>query len=113
MLVDCAKKGYIDSVKCLVEHQDADVNYDGTVFAYSVLQIAAMNGNTEVVKYLVSKGADIKHIQVFLNDKPLYNAVRKGYVDTARTLIELGAKTELTNDKFLSNVIESADSNNY
>jgi uncharacterized protein len=56
-----APDGWIPSVKYLVEELGADINardYNG----YTALHHAASRGDNEMIKYLVSKGADVKAV---------------------------------------------------
>jgi ankyrin repeat protein len=56
-----APSGMLPAVKYLVEELGADVNAvdaDGN----SVVHNAASRGDTEMIRYLVSKGADVKKI---------------------------------------------------
>lgn len=57
-LLMAVKANRFDSVKILVE-QGADVNYRDTNHA-PVVMWAALKGDLAMVKYLVSKGADVK-----------------------------------------------------
>lgn len=93
--VDQIKRGDICWFVCLIEHQGANVNYDQTESGDSVLCIAAENGNTELVKYLISKGADINHVGKISKNTPLSVAVKGGHIETAKALIELGAEKDI------------------
>lgn len=88
----CGKFEQLDVIKYLVEHKGADVNYIRwpCIFNESVLHLAAKNGKTEVVKYLVSKGAETNDLWCYFRTE-LFLAIERGHVETAKALIELGA----------------------
>ena len=80
MLADGCFAGYDDIVKYLVEEHEADIE----CFGGYPLQVAAGQGRLEIIKYLISKGAD-----------PLYGeqaafslACKAGHLETARFFIE-------------------------
>ena len=89
-----------EKVKDLVENTDVDIN--SINFARTTaLYHAALQGNTLMVEYLLSKGADINRVVGHeIGDSPLLSAVREGYVDTAKLLIEKGAATDVQYNRF-------------
>lgn len=96
MLLHFAENGHLEGIKCLIEHQVATFNCVRNSSGDSVLKIAAENGNTQVVEYLISKGANIDQISGdVIEETALSAAVRKGYIDTAMSLIKLGAKIDI------------------
>ena len=90
-------EGFLDAVKFLVDDLGADVNAaDG--WGYRPLHYAAVRGDTEMVRYLVSKGADVTVLSR-LGQSPVDMArggtggfwVRPRYPDTQALLESLGS----------------------
>lgn len=94
LLLHGTKTGKLDILKFMVEEEGISVNDKRYGTYFTLLYIAALNGNTEVVKYLVSKGADKDYVGVRFQHTALAVAVRRGHIDTAKALIELGAKRD-------------------
>jgi ankyrin repeat protein len=87
--------GWLPSVKFLVEQLGADVN--ARDFAgYTPLHHAAARGDNEMIKYLVSKGADVKAVArngqttADMANGPVQRI--SPYLDTVKLLEDLGAK---------------------
>ena len=59
---------------------------------HSPLQLAAMNGHTDIVDLLLSKGAPIEH--VVGGETPLQYATQKGFTGVVELLLKQGASTE-------------------
>ncbi len=87
--------GWLPSVKFLVETLGADVNardYGG----FTPLHFAAARGDNELIKYLVSKGADVKAVArngqttADMANGPVQRI--SPYLDTVKLLESLGAK---------------------
>ncbi len=87
--------GWMPAVKFLVEELGADVNardYSG----YTPLHHAAARGDNEMIKYLVSKGADVKAVSrsgqttADMANGPIQRI--SPYLDTVKLLEELGSK---------------------
>jgi len=57
------------------------------------LQLSAMKGHIDVVKYLVSNGADIRR----WDDYPLHAAAKNGHLDIVKYLISVGANLHSRN----------------
>lgn len=93
-LFHCAKIGDLESIKCIGEHR-------GFKFSpYPLLKIAAENGNTQLVEYLIARGAWIDYpnlIELGRQETALYFAVKGGHIETAMSLMQLGAKTDIVN----------------
>lgn len=70
-------------VSLLVEH-GYQVKSDRNYTSYDPLPWAALHGCTDIIKYLVSRGADIKF------SKPLRHAVMMCHVDTVKYLLSNG-----------------------
>jgi len=87
--------GWMPSVKFLVETLHVDVNardYSG----YTALHHAAARGDNEMIRYLVSKGADVKAVSrsgqttADMANGPVQRI--SPYLDTVKLLEELGSK---------------------
>lgn len=74
----------------MVFFQGADpngtVNYDGR----RPLHIACLNGNLDVVNFLLSKGASV-HVQDMFNRSPLDDAIKFRHKEVVKRLNEAGA----------------------
>ena len=87
--------GWLPTVKFLIEELKVDVNardFGG----YTALHFAAGRGDNEMIKYLVSKGADVKAVArngqttADMANGPVQRI--SPYLDTVKLLEELGAK---------------------
>ena len=66
---------------------------------WSPLHYAATSGNKEMVKYLISKGADV-NARTLRGITPLYMAAREADADTVKLLLHAGARKDYcTNDE--------------
>ena len=92
-LMEAAGVGKVEVLKFLVERGaivDACNKGGFTALFYG----AASNSNSvDVIKYLVSKGANIGHHSKF-GYTALHYAAHKGYVETVKELLALGASPE-------------------
>ena len=100
-LMGAAMFGHIEVVKQLVEagadieaRNKLDTPYEEPSTDYSVLQLAARTGQTEVVRYLLSQGAD-PNIAGNRKLRALHFAVWRGHEDTVRLLLESGANPNI------------------
>ena len=59
-----------------------------TKYGWTVLEIAAINGRTEVVRLLVSHGADINLMNINNHFTPLENAIEGGHLETVQMMME-------------------------
>lgn len=87
----------------LVEHlveRGAAINavLKGRFSRRTVAHDAAASKNTEIMKYLISKGADLKAID---NDcrTPLFYAAREGDLDMVKLMVENGASASVVNSR--------------
>ena len=79
-----AQNGRLDMVRFLIE-SGADQNVRHGKYDATAIDFASYNGRTEIVEYLVSQGAtDV--------DEALDGAARQGHPDTAKILLQAGAK---------------------
>lgn len=107
--------GNLDEVSNWIENKNFDVNSTDKI-GCTALHMASQGGNDELIRYLLSKGADIdKKTQCrdpeVSGATPLVYAVMLGNVDAAKTLIQHGASIDvkLNNNNLLD---ISIDSNN-
>ena len=83
-----ARNGNFEKVKELVEKKSrliAEKANNGE----TLLHIAASSGNSKIVAWLISKGADIE-IKDNANNTPLTNAISNMNFETVKTLVEKG-----------------------
>jgi ankyrin repeat protein len=97
--VNALGDGDVKVVKKFVEADAANANYKS--FAWSPVQMAANRGQLEVVKYLISKGADLNYIHPLSHNTAFQLAVFNGYKDVAILLAKSGANI---NEKLKANV---------
>lgn len=100
LLITYAKKGKLDQIEYLVEEQMVNVNYEAEN-GFNVLCVAAFGGHTEIVEYLAKMGADINKESRINRFTPLACAVSRAHLNTAKKLVEMGAKTDFTVDGWL------------
>ncbi|MGG0277496.1 suppressor of fused domain protein [Bacillus rhizoplanae] len=87
-----ASKGELDIVKKLIE-LGLNVNRLGGVYGGGALNEAASAGHIQVVRYLLSCGADMDVSEPERN--PLFGAISNGHVDIAKLLIESDIDTDV------------------
>ena len=92
-LLSAANNGDLAKVKALVESGAEDINRGG-VNGWNALHFAASSGETEVVKYLLDKGAYINAINGDGNT-PLTLAIIWKHPQTAQYLVSRGADLNL------------------
>ena len=105
--VATAGRGDLDGLKALLEvksHWVARVGSHGRTMLWE----AAYRGRTEVVQYLLERGADIDahgcHFTPLLVEvSPLTAAKFKKHITTAELLLAQGAPTDIFNETFLGN----------
>lgn len=87
-LIWTVKNGELDDLKAAFETQNIQVNQD--VNGRTLLHYAADYGQTEVVSYLISRGANVN-----ANDKhgisALLAAIWEGHTDCVKILLKSGA----------------------
>ena len=89
-LHQAARRGSVPFARCLLEH-GADLE-ERTVHDLTALQIAANDGQREMLDFLIAEGADIDGGAF----TPLMAAAYRGRTDLVRALLELGADTHKT-----------------
>jgi ankyrin repeat protein len=86
--------GQIDAAEALIGHSDVNAadNYGNTL-----LMAATTTGQTEAIRWLVGKGAQIDKVSQleYGGRTALISATEVGAVESARTLLELGANPHL------------------
>lgn len=87
-----SRVGNLDIVKRLVD-LGADVNVSGGTFETGPLKTAISSGHVEVVKYLLSQGANVDLSEPFQN--PLFSAIYNGRLDIVKLLIDHGIDTSV------------------
>lgn len=106
LLLTACCDGNLKEVKRLIE-SGVDVNCKGVPgwdiyqSIHSPLEIASMFGNTEIVKYLVAKGADVTTDDNF----PVRIAVTEGYTDIVKYLAQNGADLSTVGFKELRDTV--------
>jgi len=96
---DVVLKGDLNDVISIVNSDRSKIHNreDGE----TLLHIAANSGYTDIVKYLVSQGADVNS-KAESGDTPLHNAVGigNGNIEIAKYLVSQGAKVNTQNTFF-------------
>ncbi len=82
-----ARAGNLEAVKRLVE-MGADINKRGGTFDAGPLNIAVSYGQYEIVRYLLSSGAELDVSEPYRN--PLFGAIYHGDLAIAKMLVEHG-----------------------
>ena len=85
--------GDLDDVKDIVETKNIDVNNLGQEYR-PALTVASIEGQIEIAKYLIQKGADVNVLDED-NLTPLHHAVEVGHSDIIKLLIEHGADLDI------------------
>lgn len=87
----CMKRGDLVSLnRALDDGLDANL---GNRFSWTLLMLAAMEGNTPIGEALFAKGAAVNAVNNF-GDTPLSLAAHAGHVKFARWLLSVGASTD-------------------
>ena len=96
-LIDAIYEKDYDEIHKLVDLLNIDVNriyeYEG-----SPLHVAVKEGDIEVVKHLLDKGAD-PNIQGAFGETPLHVAVDRGYENIVKLLLEKGANPNIQSNE--------------
>lgn len=105
-LTNSAARGDLEMVKYYIESLDVEINSTDDI-GRTALHRAAYEGEISIVKYLLSKGADVNSKIESANNEcnnisgatPLSWTVLKGHVDIAKILIQHGAKVDVELDR--------------
>ncbi|KAL7647776.1 UNVERIFIED_CONTAM: hypothetical protein RMT77_001385 [Armadillidium vulgare] len=87
------KNGDLDQVKEAIEKQGADVN--SAIEGRPPLCLASDYGQLDVIKYLLSKGADVEAIDKH-GISALLAAIWEGHTECVKVLLEAGARKDGT-----------------
>ncbi|XP_059179268.1 myotrophin-like [Physella acuta] len=87
-LVWKVKNGELNDIKTLVEKEGVNVNKE--IQGRLPLHYAADYGQTEVIEYLISKGAKVNAPDKY-GITPLLSAIFEGHTASVRLLLEKGA----------------------
>ena len=90
--IHSARVGDLEQLRYLFEGVDIESDY-----AFELLQVALERGHLDVVKFLVSKGADVKR-KDGPGNTPLHLASREGHLDIVEFLILEGANVKARNE---------------
>lgn len=90
----CAR-GELDLVKQRLEERPADLNV-ADFAGNTPLQIAALNGYGEIVKFLIDVGCNLDCVN-HDKDTPLLDAVDNGHLDVVRLLLDAGVNPRKAN----------------
>lgn len=99
-LFDAIKDENFDNVKELVQ-AGKSVNEKQRMMLTMPLHVAAQEGNLEILKYLVEKGAKV-NAQTYMKKSPLHFAVINGNLDCAEYLLNKDAKINVQDIKNLT-----------
>lgn len=91
-IYDAAGKGKLDVVKVLAE-AGADINNVGGPSGVSPVGRAILAGHTEIVRYLISRGADVT-VRDLDGDSPAFLAALRGDLEIIKMLRKAGADLE-------------------
>jgi hypothetical protein len=94
-----AFKGNLELVKLMVEKYGAEIEKEG----WSPIHYAVTKGHLPIVRYLVSKEADV-NIGTPNNTTSLMLAARYGYIDVVKFLLDHEADLALHNDQNLTTI---------
>ena len=84
-----AESGRLGILQLFIEKYELDVHF----YSDELLRTAVKNDHTDVVRYLVSKGADV----TVWNNDPIRDAADKGNLDIVKILVEAGADVNASN----------------
>ncbi|MEM7617554.1 MAG: ankyrin repeat domain-containing protein, partial [Pseudomonadota bacterium] len=93
LFIDAASKNKLNIVRHYIERNDININAS-TDFGITPLIGASHKGHTEIVQYLIEKGADINKSDIG-KATPLHIAVRSGNIDVVKILLENDADINL------------------
>ncbi len=96
-LLNYAGKGDLEVVKYIIEKYRIDPNRPRTENGGTALYQAARNGYSDIVAYLLNKGAD-PNITNNSNVTPLFIAVSNGHEEVVKLLVEKGADPNIANN---------------
>ena len=83
-----------NAVAVMKKLMDFGLNINEPANGDSLLKPACFEGNTEMIQFLIERGADVNGIN---NGEPISVAARRGYIDIVRYLIDNGANVNGNN----------------
>jgi ankyrin repeat protein len=110
-IFEAAEKGTVEDVRCFIKEKDANIDAKGKGGATPLI-LAASNGNIEVVKFLVSKGADVNVRDNVRDNTPLSDAAFSGNLTVVEFLVSKGANVNTKNDEGCTPLIRTLWSEN-
>jgi len=87
--------GDLDHIKAIISKDPAKINEENE-FGYTLLHISARENKIEIVKYLISQGADV-NVQDDFIEIPLFKAVRRANIELVKYLVLRGSKINTNN----------------
>lgn len=92
---EAAASGELEQVQAIIENAPGIID-DVSDHGFTPLGLATHFGNEDVVRFLLSKGADINiQSQNGYNVYPLHTAVGSGFENIAKMLVEAGAEVNV------------------
>ncbi len=95
-ILEAALKGHLEIVKLLIDC-GAEVNVVNKETNQTVLHMASKASNSDLVKFLIAKGADVDAIDYWKNT-PLFSAASGNKKEIVEILISAGACVDFRND---------------
>ncbi|KAK4474487.1 hypothetical protein MN116_001637 [Schistosoma mekongi] len=99
-LMEATSNGHVDVARCLIKH-GCDINTHSAEFKESALTLASYKGHAEMVRFLLTAGADHEHRTDEMHTA-LMEAAMEGHVEVARLLLAHGANVNIPQDSFES-----------
>lgn len=106
-LYNAIESANFDEVKRLVIEEEYDLN-DENDDGDAPLHVAALQGHTEIVKFLMLKGANVNSKNPE-GDTPLHLALREGHLEIARSIIFAGGDPSIKNNRHNNNYKTALD----
>lgn len=97
-IIKATQYGNLDRVKYLVDNEGADVRKPDSENV-TLLHWAAINNRTDIVQYLLIKGAIVDQRGGTLNGTPLHWAIRQGLLNMVILLMKYGADPVLEDNE--------------
>jgi len=98
-ILNASEYGHSEIVQFIIDNELVDVNrWMRSNNDASALHLAALNNHSEVVKLLISAGADVNKRDK-LGDTPLHDAVVRGHLDVVKLLTTAGSDRNIPNKR--------------
>lgn len=105
-LLYSSENGDLQGVKRCIEQNGADINY--TNCGETALIKASQKGHLEVVKYLISKGANMDYLRSHIHSTALMWASSEGHLEIVKVLVENGADLNIKGSSGDTALIEAS-----